>query len=416
MTAKTTKKASLKQRNAKLLSQIPGSKKKFLEKTSKKSVVKLKDKLFKTANKKSVVKLKDKLFKTTSKKSIVKAEDKLFKTTSKKSVVKAEDKLFKTTSKKSVVKAEDKLFKTTSKKSIVKAGDKLFKTTSKKSVVKAEDKLVKKIKQDIKKTKIIDLKKIKKEKIEEKLNSKKDLTDDERNQIIEAYLPMIESITKRISARLPVNIQHNDLISSAVIGLMDAIKKYDPNRNNKFKTYAEFRVRGAILDALRVQDWTPRSIRDKAKRIDRITKQLEQKLSRIPTEKEVAEGLNVTLAQYQILLDQTKEVNLISIDESSVFNNSDKFSMLKILQDNYSGLNHISKKDIQKLIKTAIKELPERQRIVLSLYYYEDFNLKKIGDVLKVTESRVSQLHAQAISRLRYKLINKIEKQELNVA
>ena len=293
---------------------------------------------------------------------------------------------------------------------------KLLEKTNKKTVVKLEDKLVKKTKQETKKTQMIDLEKIKREKIEEKLNSKKDLTDAERNQIIEAYLPMIESITKRISARLPANIQHNDLISSAVIGLMDAIKKYDPDRNNKFKTYAEFRVRGAILDALRVQDWTPRSIRDKAKRIDRVTKQLEQKLSRIPTEKEVAKGLNVTLGQYQNMLDQTKEVNLISIDESSIFNSSDKFSMLKILQDNYSGLNHISKKDIQKLIKTAIKELPERQRIVLSLYYYEDFNLKKIGDVLKVTESRVSQLHAQAISRLRYKLINKIEKQELNVA
>lgn len=271
-------------------------------------------------------------------------------------------------------------------------------------------------KKKAKEGKVIDLEKVKKQKIEEKLISKKELTIQERNQIIENYLPMIESITKRISARLPANIQYNDLISSAVIGLMDAIGKYDPTRNNKFKTYAEFRVRGAILDALRVQDWTPRSVRDKAKKIDRITKDLEQKLSRIPTEKEIAEGLNVTLDQYHNMLDQTKEVNMISIDESSVFNSNDKSSMLKLLEDNYSGLSHINKKDIQKLIKTAIKELPERQRIVLSLYYYEDFNLKKIGDILKVTESRVSQLHAQAISRLRYKLINKIEKQELNVA
>ena len=278
---------------------------------------------------------------------------------------------------------------------------------------KTNTSLKKKAKQE---GKIIELEEVRKQKIEEKLILKKDITTQERNQIIESYLPMIESITKRISARLPANIQYNDLISSAVIGLMDAIKKYDPNRNNKFKTYAEFRVRGAILDALRAQDWTPRSVRDKAKKIDRITKQLEQKLSRIPTEKEIAEGLNITLEQYHSMLDQTKEVNLISIDESCVFNGNDKSSMLRLLEDNYSSLAHLSRKDIQKLIKTAIQELPERQRIVLSLYYYEDFNLKKIGDILKVTESRVSQLHAQAISRLRYKLINKIEKQELNVA
>lgn len=267
-----------------------------------------------------------------------------------------------------------------------------------------------------KKGKILDLEKIKQQKIQEKLVLKRDLTIQERNQIIESYLPMIESVAKRISARLPANIQYNDLISSAVIGLMDAIKKYDPSRNNTFKTYSEFRVRGAILDALRAQDWTPRSIRDKAKKIDRITKELEQKLSRLPTDKEIAEGLNITLEEYHNMLNQTKEVNVISIDESSVFNTDDKSSMLKILEDNYSSMHHISRKDIQKLIKTAIKELPERQRIVLSLYYYEEFNLRKIGNILKVTESRVSQLHAQAINRLRYKLIDKIEKQELNVA
>ena len=229
------------------------------------------------------------------------------------------------------------------------------------------------IKRETKKNQVIDLEKIKKQKAEEELISKKDLTIEERNQIIESYLPMIESITKRISARLPANIQYNDLISSAVIGLMDAIGKYDSTRNNKFKTYAEFRVRGAILDTLRTQDWTPRSIRDKAKKIDRITKKLERSLSRSPTEKEIAEGLNVTLEQYYGMLDQTKEVNLISIDESSVFSSNDKSSMLKILEDNYSSLSHVSKKDIQKIIKSAIKELPERQRIVLSLYYYEEF-------------------------------------------
>ena len=266
------------------------------------------------------------------------------------------------------------------------------------------------------KNRVLNLRELKQQTEEEKLILKKNLTIEQRNKIIESYLPTIESITKRISSRLPANIQYSDLISSAVIGLMDAIGKYDPSRNNKFKTYAEFRVRGAILDALRAQDWTPRSIRDKAKRIDRVTKQLEQKFSRAPNEKEIAEALNVSLEEYYSMLNQTKEVNVISIDETYIFNSDDKSSMLKILEDSAFALSQIDKKDIKKIITEAIKELPERQRIVLSLYYYEEFNLKKIGHILRVTESRVSQLHAQAISRLKYKLMSKIKKRELAAA
>ena len=265
---------------------------------------------------------------------------------------------------------------------------------------------------------IIDFQKKKKEKMQQQAEIllKKNLTLEERNKIVESYLPMIQCIARRISSRLPSNIQYNDLISSAVIGLMDAIQKYDPSRNNKFKTYAEFRVRGAILDALRAQDWTPRSVRDKAKRIDRVTKALEQKFSRPPNEKEIASALEVNLEEYHSMLNQTKEVSIVSIDESSIFNHTDKNFVLKMLDDTDSSLNQINKKSLHKVIVSAIKELPERQRIVLSLYYYEEFNLRKIGQILKVTESRVSQLHAQAIERLKYKLINKVEKKELNVA
>ena len=255
-----------------------------------------------------------------------------------------------------------------------------------------------------------------KEQYEENLILKKNLTIEERNKIVEKYLPMIEAVAKRISFRLPANIHYQDLISNAVIGLMDAISKYDPSRNNKFSTYAEFRVRGAILDSLRAQDWTPRSIRDKAKKMDKVTKKLEQSLARPPTEKEVAMALNVSLQEYHSMLNQTKEISVVSIDESYVFNPNDKSFFLKILENQESSANQIAKKSLQKVITEAIKELPERQRMVLSLYYYEGFNLRKIGQILKVTESRVSQLHAQAIDRLKYKLLNKVEKKELNVA
>ena len=147
-----------------------------------------------------------------------------------------------------------------------------------------------------------------------------------------------------------------------------------------------------------------------------MTKVLEQKFSRPPNEKEIATALEVSLEEYHSMLNQTKEVSIVSIDESSIFSHTDKNFVLKMLEDTDSSVSQINKKSLQKIIVEAIKELPERQRIVLSLYYYEEFNLRKIGQILKVTESRVSQLHAQAIERLKYKLINKVEKKELNVA
>ena len=251
---------------------------------------------------------------------------------------------------------------------------------------------------------------------EKKLILKKSLTIKERNKIIEKYLPMIQCVARRISSRLPAHINYHDLISSGVIGLMDAINKYDSTRNNKFKTYAEFRVRGAILDALRSQDWTPRSIRDKAKKIDKITKTLEQRFARPPKEKEIAEALEVSLEDYHMMLNQTQEVSVVSIDESSIFNHSDKGLVLRMLEDTNSSLNQLNRKIVHRIIIDAIRELPERQRIVLSLYYYEEFNLRKIGQILKVTESRVSQLHAQAIEKLRNKLMNRVEKQDLTAA
>ncbi len=251
---------------------------------------------------------------------------------------------------------------------------------------------------------------------EEKNAGKKNLSIKERNKIIEKYLPMIQCVAKRISSRLPDHIHYNDLISSGVIGLMDAIKKYDSKRNNKFKTYAEFRVRGAILDALRSQDWTPRSIRDKAKRIDKAIKALEQKFSRPPKEKEIAEALQVSLEEYHAMLNQTQEASIVSIDESSIFNHTEKGVMLKMLEDTNSSMVKLNQKFVHQIIIDTIKELPERQRIVLSLYYYEECNLRKIGRILKVTESRVSQLHAQAIERLRGKLMSRVEKEDLKAA
>jgi RNA polymerase sigma factor for flagellar operon FliA len=240
----------------------------------------------------------------------------------------------------------------------------------------------------------------------------------EKDKLVLEYAPLIKFIAQKIAVRLPSNIELDDLISSGVIGLMDAIDKYDPTRDNKFKTYAEFRIRGAILDELRAQDWVPRSIRDKAKLLDKTMANLEADLGRIPTDEEVAKTLNVSIDEFHELLNQVRPVSLLSIDESQTFSNVDKKSILNILEGCKlnNPFNQLNIKSVKDIVTHAIEELPERQRLVLSLYYYEDLNLKEIGKVLRVTESRVSQLHAQAVSRLRNKLAQTLGSGELDVA
>ncbi len=242
------------------------------------------------------------------------------------------------------------------------------------------------------------------------------LTLEERQKLIEQYTPLIRFIAKKISIRLPANIDVEDLISSGVIGLMDAIDKYDSTRDNKFKTYAEFRIRGSILDELRAQDWVPRSVRDKAKMLERVTANLESELGYPPTDTEIAERLGLTSSEFYNLVNQVRPVNVLSIDEVANFSNVDRKSFLSLLQGESDPFFYLSVKSIKNALKRIIEELPERQRIVLSLYYYEGFNLKKIGAVLGVTESRVSQLHAQAIKRLKVKIEQRFKEHELKVA
>ncbi len=234
----------------------------------------------------------------------------------------------------------------------------------------------------------------------------KSLSSRERSELIKEYTPLIKFVAKKIAMRLPANIELDDLVSAGVIGLMDAIEKYDPTRDNQFKTYAEFRVRGAILDELRSQDWVPRSIREKSKMLEKAFVKAERKLGRTATNKEVAKELGINLDEFHDLLSQTKSVSLLNIDAVSDFSQTDKKSFLSLLETTQSEdpFVKLNMKSLKSVVSTAIEELPEKQRLVLALYYYEDLNLKEIGDVLEVTESRVSQLHTQAIIRLKSKL------------
>lgn len=227
-----------------------------------------------------------------------------------------------------------------------------------------------------------------------------------REQIIREYAPLIKYIAQKIAARLPANIELDDLISSGVIGLMDAIEKYDPSRDNKFKTYAEFRIRGAILDELRAQDWVPRSVREKAKMLERAYAKIEHEMGRPATDDEVCAELKISQEEYHDLLNQVRSVSLLSYDDLNNLSKGDRKAALGSAEGGKSTtpFAEVNVAHLKRSIAEAINDLPEKQRLVLSLYYYEDLNLKEIGKVLDVTESRVSQLHTQAILRLRAKL------------
>ncbi len=228
-----------------------------------------------------------------------------------------------------------------------------------------------------------------------------------RDQLVKEYAPLIKYIAQKIASRLPANIELDDLMSSGVIGLMDAMEKYDPTRDNKFKTYAEFRIRGAILDELRAQDWVPRSVREKAKVLERCFVKLEQEKGRHATDEEVCQELGLSQAEYFDLLNQVRSVSLLSYDDLSHFSKADKRALHGLGEHggkSATPFNEVNVNYIKKIISDTIRDLPEKQRLVLSLYYYEDLNLKEIGKVLDVTESRVSQLHTQAILRLKTKL------------
>jgi RNA polymerase sigma factor for flagellar operon FliA len=232
-----------------------------------------------------------------------------------------------------------------------------------------------------------------------------------RDQLIMDYAPLIRFVAQRIASRLPSSIDIDDLISAGVIGLMDAIEKYDPSRDNKFKTYAEFRIRGAILDELRAQDWVPRSVRDKAKKIERTYAELEQRYGRAVNDQEVSTALGMEIEEYHLMVSKVKAVTLLSMDELTGPNQSDRKSLLECLENPNSKnpFTHLKSKGLRSLLMKNIEELPEKQKLVLSLYYYEDLNLKEIGGILDVTESRVSQLHTQAVERLRARLKNSLE-------
>ena len=234
-----------------------------------------------------------------------------------------------------------------------------------------------------------------------------EITAENREEVIIRYSPMIKYVANRIAMRLPPHIEVDDLISVGVLGLMDAISKYDSSRGAKFKTYAEFRVRGAILDELRAMDWVPRSIRQKASSVDKVVQSLQVKLSRSPEDQEVAKEMGVSLEQFHATLNETKSIPVFSLDDLGIAKDSgEQQSLLDCLagKSDADPQTQIRLIELKEIIAKAIDSLPEKERLMVSLYYYEELTMKEIGAVLEITESRVSQIHSKAVYRLRTKL------------
>ena len=226
----------------------------------------------------------------------------------------------------------------------------------------------------------------------------------DRETLITDCLPLVKFIAHRISARLPAHVEVDDLIHSGILGLMDAVKKFEPGRNVKFKTYAEQRIRGAILDGLRDLDWVPRSLRRKKKDIENAYHQLEQEKGRAATDEEVAAQLGLPLEDLHHSLDELKGVTLGAFVDAG--ENGDGENLISFVPDPDGENPHIllQGKEVRNILKAAVERLPSKERFVVQLYYFDELTMKEIGTLLNITESRVSQLHTKSMLRLRGKL------------
>ncbi len=231
---------------------------------------------------------------------------------------------------------------------------------------------------------------------------------DVKEQMILEHEPLIRYIVNRLAVRLPNHIDLDDLYSTGVIGLMDAIDKFDPGKGCKFKTYAEFRVKGAVLDQLRSLDWVPRSVRQKGRKLEQAYTDVEQRLGRAASEDEVADSLGLELDKFHTMINQVRGISLVNLEEIRGTNSDgDKTgTFADVVEDVQSENPFASLKttEMKHVVSDTIEGLPEKERLVVSLYYYEDLNMKEIGNILGITESRVCQIHTKATARLAGKL------------
>ena len=230
-----------------------------------------------------------------------------------------------------------------------------------------------------------------------------------RERLVVAYSPLVKYVAGRMASGLPAHVEEADLISYGLVGLISAIERFDLEREIKFETYAITRIKGSIIDELRSLDWVPRSVRARAREIEKANQKLEHQLQRAPTDDEMANELDMTVDEFQDALLQISNSTVAALDELwSVSDSSgDQVSLLDTLTDETAPdpATVMDQTDLKDRVADAIARLPEREKLVVALYYYENLTLREIGEVLGVTESRISQLHTKAVLRLRSRLL-----------
>lgn len=229
-----------------------------------------------------------------------------------------------------------------------------------------------------------------------------------RDGLILHYSPLVKYVAGRVGVGLPANVEQTDLISYGIFGLIDAIEKYELTRGIKFETYAISRIRGAIIDELRAIDWVPRSVRFKAREVEKAYNALENKLKRPPSDEEIAKEMDISVADLTNIYTQLSTVSLVALDElmSVEGGSGDKISLVDTLEDTktVSPADAFEVDEMKEILAGAISRLPEREKIVVTLYYYEGLTLAQIGEVLGVTESRICQMHTKAVLALKGKM------------
>ncbi|MDF2565063.1 MAG: polymerase, sigma 28 subunit, FliA/WhiG [Massilibacillus sp.] len=214
-----------------------------------------------------------------------------------------------------------------------------------------------------------------------------------REKLVHVYLSLVNIIAGRIAISLPAYVDRDDLISCGFFGLLDAIERYEPTRGNKFETYAGVRIRGAILDSLRAKDWLPVSLRQKIRKYEHVVSELEANFGRAATDQEIADKLGVSVNDLSVLLNQLNVATVIPLEEY--------VKSEPVRGTTVSPSDNIEHKELQDSLAKAIDKLPEKERLVVSLYYYDELTLKEISLILKLSEARISQLHTKAVFRMR---------------
>jgi RNA polymerase sigma factor for flagellar operon FliA len=228
-----------------------------------------------------------------------------------------------------------------------------------------------------------------------------------RDRLILTYAPLVKFVAGRLGSGLPAHVDEGDLVSYGLLGLIGAIERYDPDREIKFETYAIARIKGAIIDELRALDWVPRSVRARARDIERAIAELEKKLHRAPSDEEIATKLGMTEEELGASLTEISRSSIAALDELwTVSAGGDQIALIDTIEDTQGPepQSALAKTEMREALGEAIARLPEREKLVVTLYYYEELTLREIGEVLGVTESRVSQLHTKAILRLKARL------------